>query len=158
MLPLYRKLKTFTTLTPLSLKTFLYCLVHVPLSGVMLNLLGYKSLVSRYCSIGPESHPTAPSAKNQEILSQTLRGFMLALKYLPYCGTCLSRAILVKGVLQKQQIATTLRLGVNCSGKKFLAHAWLESDVGSVAVGRQAAPGFVPFAQIVEVSAVVSRG
>lgn len=153
---LQRKFKTMISLTPVSVDALLYCLVHVPLSGALLRLFGYKYLVSRYCVDSPEDQ-TPDTADKEEVLNQILRGFMLALRYSPYRGTCLSRAVLLKGLLQRRKFSTKLQVGVNLQRGEVSAHAWLQSDSGYVLVGRQAASAFVPLAREVDITAVSSK-
>ena len=54
-------------------------------------------------------------------------------------GTCLSRSLALRNLLEKKGIRTDLRIGVDKDERRFTAHAWLEFDgtpIGDEAICR----------------------
>lgn len=78
------------------------------------------------------------------VANQTEAGFWLALKYSPYWGTCLSRSILMKTLLHRQNVPTILRIGVSKASGDFQAHAWLELENRVIRFDRGLCNQFTP--------------
>lgn len=79
---------------------------------------------------------TNPSEKNNRVpLNHVIRAVERASRYLPMKGTCLMQALAAQTLLSQAGYPARLSIGVKRDkGRKFEAHAWLESE-GVVVVG-----------------------
>lgn len=140
-----RKLKTALSLPRISFEVFLYCLPQIPVSGLLLKYLGYKRTSQIYLNRPPINDTAPPGQDEYELIRNVRQGFSIATKYSLYAGSCLSRSILMKALLQKHGVSTNLRIGVNQpSIGGFSAHSWLESSTGEVICGEFETGGYVP--------------
>ena len=141
---MFRRLKTIVALPRLSLQVFFYCLVQIPMSGLALKHLGYKRTSQIYLNRHQKNRNAAHTVEEPDLIRNVRQGFSIATKYSVYCGSCLSRSILMKSLLQRYGISTNLRVGVNQPSGGFSAHSWLETSSGDVICGDFETGCYVP--------------
>jgi hypothetical protein len=63
-----------------------------------------------------------------EEIGEIVRLVDMAVRRLPYSGTCLRRSLVLQRFLAREGIETELRFGVRKSDRGLEAHAWLEHE------------------------------
>lgn len=87
---------------------------------------------------------TTQNVKESLLVKDICRAMKRSSRYLPFHGKCLVEAVVVKKMLEKRNIKSTLYLGVSKKEhKEMIAHAWLVIDDTAI-VGRQGMEKFVP--------------
>lgn len=136
-----RKAATYKRLSPISRATFWRCLFLIPVSGLILSLLGYNRCLN-LLSTKVNQTSTLSFEEQQTRVFQVQAGFKAALRYLPYRGTCLSRSLLLQRILHQHGSAVKLKIGVNIKDGETFAHAWLEFNGETVHTIRDLDMGF----------------
>jgi len=127
MIVIRRKINTMRSLPAPSRATFFSSLALIPMTSLLLRVLGYNRL-SAFLGLHPDITEDSQEIENQwVIIGQVEVGFNLALKYSPWRGTCLSRSVSLMTLLRRRGVTVNLRIGVSSDEKPFQAHAWLES-------------------------------
>lgn len=70
--------------------------------------------------------PVTPPAEALTVARSFARAVERAARGLPFSTSCLDRSVALQRLLQRQELATDLRIGVRQSPEGFAAHAWLE--------------------------------
>lgn len=81
---------------------------------------------------------------DDEIVKKMFRAMRRSTAYLPFKEKCLIEALVMKRMLYKRNISSTLSLGLSKKGDKseLLAHAWLSCN-GEIVTGKKNAGKFV---------------
>lgn len=105
-----------------------FSLVWIPVAGVFLRVLGVHRLqrvVSRSADTSRAPRESAPPELRREAVTT---GYRIALRNLPYRGSCLSRSIVLREIARAwgldAQICIGVRKGLDCPE----AHAWVQLD------------------------------
>lgn len=84
------------------------------------------------------------SDPNEDIVYKIFRAMRRSSLYLPFNKKCLIEAVVVKIMLERRRIQSTLYLGVARNDKRnLIAHAWLRYGK-SIIVGRKGIEKYVP--------------
>ena len=104
----------------------LQALLILPITGLILRLLGFK----RCQSIMVRLSPLRDAPVQTDILSQRARKIARVVRvaawYGPYSGKCLEQSLVLWYLLRRQLIKSDLRIGARKDGSRFEAHAWVE--------------------------------
>lgn len=123
---LKRKGQTYRQLSGTEHRLFLSALLLFPIVVVCLKLRGLKrtqKLILWLCG-SPSTY--RENEKYNVIL--TARMVRLAAQYNGAWETCLSRSLVLWGLLSRQGISSELRIGVRREEGHFEAHAWIEYE------------------------------
>lgn len=82
-----------------------------------------------------------PSEKELHIIFMVSRAIIRSRRVIPWKSLCMTEAIAAKKLLNKQNIESTLYLGVNKTESTMTAHAWLKSGSAWV-IGRKGSDRF----------------
>ena len=113
-------------------------LVH---SVVSLKLLGFRRSFRRSTPVVPMNSTEMDKLQLHEA-AQAIRRVSNVLGI----GTCLSRSLALRKMLDKKGIRTELRIGFDKSDDEFRAHAWLEFN--GTPIGDETIDGYDVFAGI----------
>jgi hypothetical protein len=92
---------------------------------VVILLFPFK-FYKRFLGQPENDTPEISNSEEEKMVTYTYRAVNRAARYLPFPRKCLIEAMVAKRLLEKQNIKTTLYLGVAKDGsKEIIAHAWL---------------------------------
>ena len=125
MTALIRKIRTARHLPQETLSVVRISLFWIPVTGALLPIIGYKRLERLISHIAERSwsvrHQSTPDQRRDSVET----GFRLAMKNLPYRGSCLSRSVLLKEIVNATGLEASLCVGVRKSKGSLEAHAWV---------------------------------
>ena len=124
---LTRKFKTYLKLSPWERKLLWYALALFPVIALSLQLGGLgrtQKLISRLSLPLPQVSAQYKLAR----VWQTTRIVNITSRYYFFLHNCLRQSLLLCWLLHNQGIVSELRIGVQCQGEKFQAHAWVEYE------------------------------
>ena len=128
---MWELLRRFSRLDPAARGLFLRASALLPWIALNLRLRGFratqtnlnKRIQATQCRVLP-----ANSAELARRISLTARMVRSAAYRSLTTLTCLEKSLALWWLLDKQGIASNVRIGVRKSGEKFEAHAWVECD------------------------------
>jgi hypothetical protein len=121
--PKLRRLRNLSLLERLLLAQLM---VVLPLTGVLLRLVGFVQtfrLLGKTGGDAPASRVDAPTAAEAR---RTAWLVSVASRHGPYRPRCLARSLVLWWLLQRRGLNCQLRIGVQRSPADFAAHAWVE--------------------------------
>jgi hypothetical protein len=127
--PMWKAFQRYRKLDPEARKLFWRAVALLPMIAVSLRARGFqrtKEKLQRRLALGSPT-PGGP-ARGAEVVQKTCRTVAAAARYGLGRPTCLAKSLALWHLLQKQNVATQLRIGVNKADGKFEAHAWVEHD------------------------------
>jgi hypothetical protein len=95
----------------------------IPVVVILIRVIGIQR-TSRLI-FKSNNHVENTSSDNLANARQVLRTLKIAVEQTFWKGNCLSRSIVLHGLLQRKGISSELRIGVR-NKPKFQAHAWVE--------------------------------
>lgn len=101
------------------------------------------SRLKPYLGIPGNEEDKATNEHDEQYLRLVLKNFWRVKKHLPFKMKCFAEALAVKSVLRKNQIPSTLLLGVKKEMDKLSAHAWLKQGE-AIIIGKKAAKEYTP--------------
>lgn len=144
MVRLHRKIHRFLALEPPVRRCLVISMVSEPVARLLLKTTGYSRTmrVMNFCS-GITSKAVAEFS-----IEDIEEGFNLAMRQLPSRDGCLSRAIVLYGLLRATRHLVKLRLGVQTDQNALAAHAWVEVNGIAVAPDGKLSRQFAPLGVI----------
>jgi hypothetical protein len=126
---MWKAFQRYRKLDPEARKLFWQAVTLLPVVAVSLRLRGFQRTKEKLQRKLTPSHQGAdPVARVGDVLQKTCRMVSAAAYYGVGRPTCLGQSLALWYLLQKQGVATRLRIGVKKSPDKFEAHAWVEHD------------------------------
>jgi hypothetical protein len=105
-------------------RLFLLALAMLPTTALRLRLFGFRRTHAALAAPGRTAAAADDSAASRA--RSTARLVAAAARYGPYRASCLPIALTLRWLLGRQGIESELRLGVNKTGGRLAAHAWVE--------------------------------
>ena len=124
---LTRKLKTYLKLSPWERRLLWYALMLFPIITLSLKLGGLgrtQKLILRLSVPLPQVSVQYQLAR----VWQTARIVNIVSRYYFFWHNCLRQSLILWWLLRNQGMVSELRIGVQCQGKQFQAHAWVEYE------------------------------
>jgi hypothetical protein len=137
----------FGTLSAEQQKFVLAALVGLPLTWMRLRLFGLKA----FKDVKPRATGTR-ALPHAEVVQLALL-VRAAARHSPAPNTCLTRALVLAGLLNGRGIEATLRIGVRVAEGKLLAHAWVEHAGVAIDDDQEFGKRFAPFTELPPLSA-----
>jgi Transglutaminase-like superfamily len=128
---MWEPLQRFRALEPNARGLLLRAAVLLPLISLSLRLCGFRStqasLKKHITSAASKRHDSTDLAKAERtaLIARMVRG---AADRSIGGATCLERSLVLWWLLERQGIASSVRIGARKIGPKFEAHAWVECD------------------------------
>lgn len=109
-------------------RLLIQALFLLPLTALILRLLGFRHWQSSLASLVPIADPQAGSQLESAVQRAhvTARMVRAAAWHGPYRAKCLQQALVLWWLLRRQGIHNELRIGVRKEGNRLEAHAWVE--------------------------------
>lgn len=125
---MWEPLQRFRAMEPNARGLFLRAAVLLPLISLSLRLRGFRStqasLQKHITGAAPKRYDSTDLAKAE----CTARMVRAAADRSIGGATCLERSLVLWWLLERQGIASSVRIGARKIGPKFEAHAWVECD------------------------------
>jgi hypothetical protein len=128
---MWEPLRRFRALEPNARGLFLRAAVLLPLISLSLKLRGFRytqaSLQKHFRGAGANRYDVSDAGKaaRPALIARMVR----AAAYRSIgSATCLERSLVLWWLLERQGIASKVRIGTRKTGLKFEAHAWVECD------------------------------
>lgn len=123
------KLTRFRQLTPQQRSTFLRAAVLLALLWPCLRLWGFRRVHAWLDSGHGESKENLmPADESAQMAQATAHMVDLAARHGFYRANCLPSSLALQHLLQRQGVASVLRVGVRKVNNQLEAHAWVEHD------------------------------
>ena len=128
---MWEPLRRFRALEPNARGIFLRAAALLPLVSLSLRLRGFRSTQASLQkrmggALSGGCDPSNPA--NAERTALTARMVRSAAYRSLGTATCLERSLALWWLLERQGIASSVRIGTRKTGQKFEAHAWVECD------------------------------
>src|ERR1700676_195753 len=128
---MWEPLRRFRALEPNARGIFLRAAALLPLVSLSLRLRGFRSTQASLQkrmggAVSGGCDPSNPA--NAERTALTARMVRSAAYRSLGTATCLERSLALWWLLERQGIASSVRIGTRKTGQKFEAHAWVECD------------------------------
>lgn len=153
-----RKLQTLTWAEQRGLGE---ALLLLPLINLGLHLLGLRRLQQLLIRLAmlptTQAGTTRPDAARQPRVQQLARLVSIAARYGPYRASCLRRALLLWWWLQREGLASELRIGTRFTANQLEAHAWVEVQGQPIWEDHQVHQMYAVFPKAIQPSLGVSR-
>jgi len=125
---MWEKLRRFEGLDPAAQSLFLRAVVLLPFVSLSLRWRGFRAtqaFLQKVLSLAG-SNPGAASLLERSVLTAHLVNS--ADRYGIIRSSCLAKSLALWWLLERQGIASHLRIGIRKENEKFEAHAWVERD------------------------------
>ena len=133
-----RAILTFFGLPPRQRVMTLQAAAALVQSVVSLKLKGFRPAAERATPVGAPNS----GALDRQQLDEAARAVRRGSNTLGI-GTCLSRSLALRKLLDRQGIRADLRIGVGSGSREFRAHAWLE--INGKPIGGESGDGYQVF-------------
>jgi hypothetical protein len=137
----------FRALPPEQQKFALAAVVGLPLTWMRLRLFGLKAFKDA------KPRNTATRALPHAEAMQLALLVRAAARHSPAPSSCLTRSLVLAGLLNRRGIAATLRIGVRVAEGELLAHAWVEHAGVAIDDDQEICKRFAPFTELPPLSA-----
>lgn len=127
---MWERLQRFRALDSATRGTFLRAVLLFPLISLTLRLRGFRATQAVLQKCLSSVHGARPSgdtsASVAQEVSRTARMVRAAAHYSIGCITCLEESLALWWLLERQGIASSVRIGTRKAAGQFEAHAWVE--------------------------------
>ena len=125
---MWERFRRFSALERPARKLFLRATVLLPLVAVSLHLRGFRATqaaLQRFLSNANPEHDPALLSKNAAMTAHMVSA---ADRHGLVHPSCLAKSLTLWWLLERQGIASHLRIGIRKEVEKFEAHAWVERE------------------------------
>jgi Transglutaminase-like superfamily len=143
---MWEQLRRFSALPGSARWLFVRACLLLPLLAVALRVSGFQS-TKRLLQKRLAQSARGPVDDEHATVEMATRMVLAAARHFFASATCLERSLALWWLLNRQGIASQLRIGVRTDNQKFAAHAWVEHQ--GVALGEPEAPHlhYTPFSE-----------
>ena len=125
---MWEKLRRFSALDPAAQSLFLRATFLLPFVSLSLRWHGFRATQSFLQKLLSLTAAERDSSLAAERLALTAHLVNSADRYGLIHASCLAKSLTLWWLLERQGIASDLRIGVRKENRKFEAHAWVERD------------------------------
>jgi hypothetical protein len=125
---MWEPLRRFSALQPGARSLFLRAVLLLPLVSLSLRLRGFRATQASLQNYLSNAQPTKEASAGASQLALTARAVRSAAYRSFGKATCLEKSLTLWWLLERQGIASSVRIGTRKDGEKLEAHAWVEYD------------------------------
>jgi hypothetical protein len=125
---MWEKLRRFSALEPVARSLFLRAMLLLPLVSLSLRWRGFRATqgsLQGLLSIGSSEKGSDPLPERTALTAHLVNS---ADRHGLVPSSCLAKSLTLWWLLERQGIASHLRIGIRKENEKFEAHAWVERD------------------------------
>jgi hypothetical protein len=125
---MWDRLRRFSALEPRAQKAFARAIVLLPLVTLSLRSRGFRATHASLQRILSLVGPASPGSQFDEDARIIAHMVNAADRHGLFRSSCLVKSLALWWLLERQGIASQLRIGIRKEDEKFEAHAWVERD------------------------------
>ncbi len=125
---MWERLRRFNALERPAQTLFLRAAVLLPLVSFSLRWRGFRATQAALQRFLSNAMPEQDSGSAQARAALTARMVNSADRHGFFCSSCLAKSLTLWWLLERQGIASHLRVGIRKENEKLKAHAWIERD------------------------------
>lgn len=125
---MWEKLRRFSALEPSARGLFLRAMFLLPLVSLSLRWRGFRATQATLEGILSMANSERDSVPVSERATLTAHLVNSADRHGLVASSCLAKSLTLWWLLERQGIASHLRIGIRKENEKFEAHAWVERD------------------------------
>jgi Transglutaminase-like superfamily len=125
---MWDRLRRFSALEPRAQKAFLLAMLLLPLVTLSLRWRGFRATqttLQRVLSLVGPASARSHFDEDARIIAHMVNA---ADRHGLFRSSCLAKSLALWWLLERQGIASQLRIGIRKENEKFEAHAWIERD------------------------------